>query len=531
MWEKARLLLRRDLTLANLTDRLARVYGDRVAFVMPSPSAVTGQDSTTFEGVARAVGRLSAAITRSGIEPGEHVAIIPSNGCDFLLSVLAVARAGAVAVPINPALKAPEVGALIELSGVRSVVLDKETAKLVPDVIERRMALGKVRGAVDLVTEARRVEAIPDPAPRSGEQVAAVLYTSGTTGRPKGARLTGDGLIALAARAALNPGTILPRVSTALTALPQAHIMGLAVSLMFLHAGVEHAMYPRFDAPEILDAIERRRPDVFVGVPAMYRAMLDAGAEERDLTSVKVWSSAADAMPVDLARRFQSFGRLVGSVRALFVEAYGMVELSGAALLRIYPPGFPSLAPSAIAIPPYSIRVVDSRGRAVRRGETGELCVKGPGVLEGYQGDPATTRAVIRDGWLRTGDLARLGLIGGVTLVGRKKDVVKVGGYSVFPVEVEEEIRRHPKVAEAAVVGLPDERLGSVTAAAVVPAPGRTLDAGELDSWAKDAIAAYRRPRKWLVVKSLPRGATRKVDKQAVSAMFARGVASGRTPS
>jgi acyl-CoA synthetase (AMP-forming)/AMP-acid ligase II len=168
------------------------------------------------------------------------------------------------------------------------------------------------------------------------------------------------------------------------------------------------------------------------------------------------------------------------------------------------------------------VKVVDKKGNDLPRGRVGELCVKGPGVLEGYHKDPGATGAVLSGGWLRTGDLARIGPLGTVFFEGRQKDVIKVGGYSVFPVEVEEEIRRHPKVSDVAVLGISDETKGHVVGAAVVPNKGAKLTPAELDGWAKEELASYRRPKRWLVVSKLPRGSTRKVDKKSLTKQFSK---------
>jgi acyl-CoA synthetase (AMP-forming)/AMP-acid ligase II len=287
-------------------------------------------------------------------------------------------------------------------------------------------------------------------------------------------------------------------------------------------AGITNRMFGRFDAEKVLDVIEAEQIDSFVGVPAMYRAMLDAGAEERDLTSVKVWTSAADVMPPDVAKRFQKMGRVAGPVPALFLEAYGMVELAGAAMAKVTPPGPVPLPKRFAGMPvfPYRVKVVDKKGRELPRGKVGELCVRGPGVLEGYHRDPEATGKVLEGGWLRTGDLARIGPLGTVFFEGRQKDVIKVGGYSVFPVEVEEEIRKHPKVTDAAVLAIADETKGSVVGAAVIPRKGTSLKPVDLERWAKKELAAYRRPKRWLVVKQFPRGSTKKVDKKKLAAQF-----------
>lgn len=530
------LALRRGLDAGNLTERLARTYRDRAAFRLPERSAVAGARALSFADVDRAVARLATALGRAGVRVGDLVALVPSNGCDFLLAWLSVVRAGGVAVPINPLLKPAEVRSLVGRSGAATVLGDPVTlrravgAKRALPRVERWLSLGRAPGATDVAAAARRVRKPSPPVPVAPDTVVSILYTSGTTGQPKGARITSGGLLSLLSAAALHPTGLPGSVRRAVTALPLAHVMGLATALGLMIAGIANHMFPRFDAEAVLEEIERERAELFVGVPAMFRAMLDAGAERRDLSSVKAWASAADVMPRDLSRRFQRMGRLAGPVPALFLEAYGMVELAGAAVAKIVPPG-PDVLPERFAgVPlfPYRVKVVDGRGREVPRGRVGELCVKGPGVLEGYHEDPAATAGVLAGGWLRTGDLARIGPLGAVVLEGRKKDVIKVGGYSVHPVEVEEELRGHPKVADAAVVGLADHRRGQVPAAAVVPARGATLTREELEAWAKENLAAYRRPRRWLVLDRLPRGGTRKPDKRAIARMLASGRSPGR---
>ena len=217
----------------------------------------------------------------------------------------------------------------------------------------------------------------------------------------------------------------------------------------------------------------------------MYRMLLEAGAEKRNLKSIRVWASGADVMPPDLARQFQKFGAtaflpVVGAIgEATFVEGYGMVEVGGGVAAKISPPLFrlPIGDLLGVPLPPNRFRVVDAGGQPIGPGQVGELQIKGPGVLKGYHGDEAATRAVITDdGWLRTGDLARRGPLGTVLFAGRSKDVIKVGGYSVYALEVQQALEEHAGVAEAAVLGLPDERVGERVVAAVRLKPGRQAD-------------------------------------------------------
>ncbi|HJT38360.1 MAG TPA: fatty acid--CoA ligase family protein, partial [Actinomycetota bacterium] len=429
-------------------------------------------------------------------------------------------------VPVNPILKREEVRTLIDLSDATTLIGDPKTLQRSVGAriegVERWLSLGPSRGAEDVLAICKRVRKTVPAVEAPGDAVVAVMYTSGTTGRPKGARLTNNGLLAMLSPAALQPTGLPFTVRSAVTALPQAHIMGLSASVGLLLGGIANRMLGHFDAARVLDILEREKIDMFIGVPAMYRAMLDAGAEERDLTHVKVWGSGADAMPAALRKKFQNMGRVGGPVPALFFEGYGMVELAGVAMAKVVPPGPIDLPKNFAGMPifPYRVKVVDKDGNDVPRGRVGELCVKGPGVLEGYHKDPSATGAVLEGGWLRTGDLARIGPLGTVFLEGRQKDVIKVGGYSVFPVEVEEEIRKHPKVSDAAVLAIPDETKGSVVGAAIVPKRGQKLNEDELSRWAKEELASYRRPKRWLLVKEFPRGSTRKVDKKKLVKEF-----------
>jgi long-chain acyl-CoA synthetase len=404
-------------------------------------------------------------------------------------------------VPVNPHMRPEEVDHVVADAGAHVVI--RSTAELAGGT--------NLGGAI----------------PTEAGHVAALFYTSGTTGRPKGVELTHRGLLGSLPRLALAPVEL--RRDEAVVALPIAHIMGFAALLGFACAGVPVLLHERFRPLEVLDAIEERRSTVFVGVPAMYQMLLEAGAERRDLSSVRLWLSGADAMPPEVARRFQRLGALAevplfGPVGdAVFAEGYGMAELSGAVIGRLDLPIVGRVLGDAlgVALPGYRLRVITETGREARAGETGELQVRGPGVSPGYWGDPIGAPEMHTvDGWLRTGDLVRKGALGTVAFAGRVKDVVKHGGYSVYALEVEEVLARHPAVAEAAVLGLPDPAKGEVPVAAVRLLPGATATPEELVAFGKLHLADYKWPRQVVVVGSLPRTGSQKVQKRELLPLF-----------
>ena len=318
-------------------------------------------------------------------------------------------------------------------------------------------------------------------------------------------------------------------VDEVVVALPVAHIMGFATLVGLATAALPVYFMRRFRPNDVLNAIESRRCSGFVGVPAMYRMMLEAGADRHDLKSVRVWMSGADVMPSELARSFKKFGAslhvpLVGDLgEALFVEGYGMVEVGGGVAAKVSPPYLPLGVGETVGfrLPGYKFRVVDESDAEVSMGGLGELWVRGPGVLTGYWNAPAATEAAVtEDGWLRTGDLVRVGPLGTVMFCGRRKHTVKSGGYSVYPLEVETLLEEHPDVVEASVVGIPDAKLGEVPAAAVRVRRRAKVDGDEIAAWAAERLAAYKAPRRVIVVDELPRTGTEKVQKERLVELF-----------
>lgn len=494
----------RDLTLGTLVERLADVHGDRRLVTEDGPDGL----SLTYTEAAALVDRWAVSI-RSSISPGDRVVVGVPNGYALFLLCAAVARAGAVAVPVNPKMRDDEIQHVVDDSGAAVVVRDPRDLED-PGGVDRRAPTVGQAGSTD-----------------PGD-VAALFYTSGTTGRPKGAQLTHRGLVGRVPSLSLLPTSLVR--AEAVSGMPVAHIAGFSMLVQLAGFGIPVYLLRKFRPDSALDAIESRRATMFVGVPAMYRMMLEAGAEGRDLSSIRLWASGADAMPYEVARRFQAMGAAltVGPLhrsfgQAGFVDGYGMVELGGGAAVKVSPPGIrlPLRGLMGFPMPGYRLRVVDEQGELVSRGDVGELVVKGPGIMRGYHGQAgATVEALTVDGWLRTGDLARRRPLGLVEFAGRKKDVIKHGGYSVFAAEVEAVLEQHPAVAEAAVIGLPDERKGEIPAAAVLLRDGQTVSEPDLVGWTGERLSDYKVPQRLLFVDELPRTGTDKVQKRDVKALF-----------
>jgi len=479
------------------------------------------------------VGHLAAAWRAAGFPAGATVLVVVENRADVLPYLLGLCRAGLVPAPVNPRLKGEEIRAVAEATGARGAVVDTARLDRVRAAVGRaRIAVvdGEAEGTFDLRRwRAHHLGARVPKGRLDPEKTAIYLTTSGTTGRPKAAALTSRGLLApFAPLAALPLGrTRAPRADRdrLLSALPLSHAMGLTAMLGCLSAGIRWIHLPRFDAEKVLDAIERLRANVFVGVPTMYADLEAAGAAARDLSTVQLWISAADRMSEDRARRFQEYGAVVTVTgrptgRAAFVDIYGMVELSGPAAIRLFLPL--ALRTPFRLLSGMEARSVDAAGRPQGIGRVGELQFRGVGVLHEYRGH--VRAGPDAEGWFSSGDHGRIWPGRLFTFAGRQRDRLKVGGFSVFPAEVEAVLLQHPDVFEVALVGVPDDRTGERPVAVVVPSAASFDEAAFLE-WSREQVAGYRRPREVVVVDSLPRGPNAKLDRHTATAMAVEALA------
>jgi long-chain acyl-CoA synthetase len=494
----------RSITVANLVDELLRRKGE---------SVISNDDDGCFylSNLHTAISAMDSFLRRSiGLQRGELVAIYRTNDRRCFHWFLAIIRAGGIAVPLNPQLSLSEVKRILAESGTKILITDKA-------VFERsigdRNALD-VRSWIQADNEAEtmegfmRLEAEGEPfSPVSVDPGAtvAVFHTSGTSGFPKGAALSSRAL--LGARAStVFAGLFLGSKDLALVALPWSHIMAVSIALYGLMAGIPGCIMKHFEVDEALGLVERLRVTAFVGVPAMLAKLVNSNPDPVRLQSVRLWLWASDYLPDDVRERLRGYGalmRLPGGRRIppVLLNGYGMVELGGLAMMGIELPFLPGSGQLCFPVPPFHIRVADENGKRVSAGKTGECQIQRRGLTPHYWKDKRASDGLLTgDGWLRTGDLARRNRLGLIRLVGREKDVIKSGGYSVYVRELEETILSHPAVARAIAFGLPHKEKGEIPAAAVELQPGSPAGESDLLEWCRDHLAAYKAPRRiWIL--------------------------------
>jgi len=464
---------------------------DAVARRRPAaPALVWDGGALTWQTLERRAGGVARRLSGRGVAAGDTIALVLHNGWGFVAALWGGLKLGATIAPLNPLLAA----------GERDRMLDHLRPALVLEDVPEDEARGQTGDAV---------------AP------ALILYTSGSTGRPKGAVLSHAALRA-ANESWAGPVMRLTPDDVVLAALPLAHSFGLNGALLApLLAGATVVLRERFVAEEALDAISRHRVTVLPAVATMFQKLLDVPAlSAAACSTLRLSLSGAAPCSWELA---EAWRRRTG-VRIL--RGFGMTELFRPIS---YLADDAADWPDAIgrAVPDVELRVTDDAGEACGAGEVGELWIRSPAAMDGYLRSDPETRAVMREGWFRTGDLARISAAGFVTIVGRKKELILRGGYSVVPAEVEAALLAHPAVAEAAVVGIPDAALGEEVAAFVTLRPDAQAGPDELVAHCRGRLAAFKYPRRVSIMSELPKGATGKVLKGQLAARAGAGPLTG----
>ena len=491
----------------NLADNLVRS-----AYEFPDRPAVRLHDTVlTYTDLDRRSAAVAAMLAAREVRPGDRIAVMLPNVPEFAVVYYAILRAGATVVPMNPLLKEREVTYCLGDSQARMVFAGEGCAEAAN--------AGAARAAIDCtIVEDGFIAALPVPAERGvrdrePSDTAVILYTSGTTGQPKGAELTHANLATNVEVAAgdlfrLGPDDVI------FGGLPLFHSFGQTCGLnAAIATGACLTLVPRFNPDVVLDVLARHGVTVFEGVPTMYVALLaaaDAMAGLPRFDALRVCVSGGAALPVEVLHDFEE------KFECTILEGYGLSETSPVASFNH--PDRPRKAGSiGTPIRGVEIRVVDNTGTDVPPGEVGEIAIRGHNVMKGYWRRPSETAEAIPDGWFRSGDLARVDDDGYLFIVDRKKDLIIRGGHNVYPREIEEVLYEHPAVLEAAVVGIADPTLGEEIGAAVVLRPEATDTVESLQAYVKGQVAAYKYPRRIWLLDALPKGPTGKVLKRSIS--------------
>jgi len=461
----------------------------------------------SYAALDEASARVARMLESMGVEPGDRVGIMLPNVPYFPIAYYGVLRLGAVVVPMNVLLKARETGYYLKDPGAKVVIAwgdFGEAAGAGAEEAGAECVLVKPGEFEKLLGEHEPLREVCD---RDGSDTAVILYTSGTTGTPKGAELTHDNMRENA-EIAVELFSIEGDAMT-LGALPLFHSFGQTCGLnATMVAGGCLTLIPRFDPEKALEIIERDKVNIFEGVPTMFSAMLHAKTTA-DTSCLKVCASGGSAMPVEVMKAFEEkFGCKV-------LEGYGLSETSPVASFN-HPDK--ERKPGSIGTPIRGVemKLFDEDGKEVAEGEVGEIVIKGHNVMKGYwQREDATSEA-IKDGWFHSGDLAKVDADGYFFIVDRKKDMIIRGGYNVYPREIEEVLYEHPAVREAAVIAMKHDELGEEVGAAVALKEGQEATVEELQEFVKDAVAAYKYPRRVWLVDELPKGPTGKILKREI---------------
>ncbi len=489
---------------------LASIVTESSARLPDSIAVRLGETELSYAELDERSARLATLLAERGVQPGDRVGVMLPNVPEFPVAYYGVLRAGAVVVPMNVLLKRREIAFYLSDSGAKLLLAWHGFAA------EART--GAEEAGVELieVEPASFAALLDEHEPTSGlaetdaEDTAVILYTSGTTGKPKGAELTHANLhrnadVTSRTMCDVKTGDVV------FGGLPLFHSFGQTVSMnASLMIGATLTLVPKFDPALALETIQRDKVTHFYGVPTMYGALLHHPERESyDSSSLRTCITGGASMPVEVLHGFEQ------AFDAIVLEGYGLSETSPVACSN-HPDRERKAGSIGTPLEGVEIRVVDEDDEEVPQGEVGEVVIRGHNIMKGYWQRPDATEEAMRGGWFHSGDMARTDEDGYFYIVDRKKDLIIRGGYNVFPREVEEVLYEHPKIREAAVVGIPHEQLGEEVGAAVVLHDGEELSPEEVSAYVKENIAAYKYPRQVWFLDELPKGPTGKILKREI---------------
>jgi long-chain acyl-CoA synthetase len=480
------------------------------------PMLKLGPLTLTYEQVDTMSGRVATALKRSGLAPGDTIAVHLPNVPEFVFAYFGALKAGLTVVPLNPLLRAPEIAYHLADSGAQLLItfdaFAEEAAKGVADAgnVQLYVVSSSPGGPAPTngipFDQLYGADEVADIEPMSPDATAVIIYTSGTTGKPKGAELTHFQMFMAATVAADTFAYRDDDVSMAV--LPLFHVFGLSsVMNTAIRSGATLVLVPRFEVGAVLDAMVQHRVTVFCGVPTMFVALMHADQGGRDLSALRICVSGGASIPGEVIKGFEA-----AYPGAPILEGYGLSETCAVATFnrsaeerRVM-----SIGKRLWGV---EVRIVDGQDQELPPGpeHVGEILLRGHNVMKGYRGKPEATAEAMRGGWFHTGDLGYRDEEGFIFIVDRKKDLVIRGGFNVYPREIEEVLNEHPAVLEAAVIGRPDERLGEEVIAFISLRPGASAEPQEVIAFCKERLAAYKYPRQVTVLDDLPKGPSGKV--------------------
>lgn len=489
---------------------IARLLADSAAAVPRKAALIRASDGTkiTYSELESEANRVAGALAAWGIRPGDRVAIGMHNVFEFAFAYFGILRAGAAVVPLNIMLTEAETSAILRDSGARAVLCADPYADVVRAAAADAPDVERIVG-VDEWDELGHHE--PPPVAIAADDLAVLAYTSGTTGEPKGAMLTHDNLLANLRQQMAIPEAHVTEDDVLLLALPLFHIFGLNVTLGLLVMNCATGiLVERFDPVPSLRWIVEHKVSVLLGAPTMYSAWVSVpGADQYDLSRVRLAVSGAAPLAPDVLRDFYD----LFDVR--IYEGYGLTE-TAPTLWSNRMAEKPRPGSVGKPLPEVEFRLIDDNGADVEMGDPGEVVVRGPNVFNGYWNRPDETERAFLDGWFRTGDVGVLDEDGYLYLVDRKRDLIIVSGFNVFPSEVETALLENPKIAEAAVVGVPHAYTGEAVTAHVVLGAGAEATEAELIADAQSRLARFKCPTAIEIVDELPYLLTGKVLRRAL---------------
>jgi long-chain acyl-CoA synthetase len=494
--------------IPELLRRHAAARGDKIAYR-------DAQTAVTYAALLERTGKLAGQLADHGIAPGDTVAIMLPNSVRWVESCLAIARAGAVSVPISYDSTETEIAYRLTDANCKAAITTAERGDLftrlkasAPDlttlIVTDRGQCGAPALRYETLATSPPKSAPRDPA--SLHDTSFILYTSGTTGRAKGVQLTVHGMLWIVA-ACWAPITGLSERDTVLSPLPLFHSYGLNLSVLgILATGASAFIMERFSTSETVRLLKSGEFTYFPGVPTMFHYLLQAMRVETGLRlpNLRLCVSAGAIMPATLNREFESH------LGVPLLDGYGITETSTMVTMN-WPSGQRVLGSCGFPVPGLAVRIVDANGRDVAPNQEGELIVRGPNVMPGYHNKPKETRNALRAGWYHTGDLAKSDDNGFLTITGRLKELIIRGGQNIAPAEIEEVVNTFAPVLDCAVVGVPHEHLGEVPALFVVPRPGHTIEIDVLLGHCREKLSAYKVPHSVQFIAEIPRTGSGKI--------------------